>query len=105
MCVNKRRDVSAKGAWLEPRVRAEEQFLSMSFCGMWLVLFGHGHTQTFLGSSWDASCKGRINSEADKDAVIHPCDRHVSIVILVDAASSRAQGACYRHYYRLSTAP
>lgn len=72
---------------------------------MWLVLFVHGQTQTFLGNFWDASCKGRRNSEADKDAVIRSCDRRLSTEILVGAASSRAQGACDRHYHRLSTAP
>lgn len=72
---------------------------------MWLVLFVHGQTQTFLGNLRDASCKGTRNSEADKDAVIHSCDRHLSTEILVDAGSSRAQGAWDRHYHRLSTAP
>lgn len=105
MCEQEVQHISVKGTWLDTKVRAEEWFLSMSFYGMWLVLFVRVQTQTFLENSWDASCKGRRNSEADKDAVKHPCDKCLSIEILVGAASSTAQGACYRHYHRLSTAP
>lgn len=74
---------------------------------MWILFSVHvqTHVGNFLGNSWDAFCKGRRNSEANKDEVIHPCDRHLSTEILVGAASSRAQGACCKHYHRLSIAP